>query len=325
MVIPREGDPILIVFTNEREEVERTSWIPNIRTYHALHEMMVQIIEMVNAVDKEKPRIGIEVGFHIPAFLVERFKMANPTAEVVQERTMIEAVRKRKDPVEKEAIQKACELASWGMEVVQSLLKPGVREKDVAIELEYQLKKRGADGLGFPPFVNSGYRSLWLHGLATSKVIEKGELVLVDFAPIYEGYHANISRTFVVGRASKEQRKAMETYRRLQEKALEAIGPERPLFQVEQEIEDLAKTLPYGEHYIRGFIHGIGVAFEEFPFPTIFPEDIMAPLENDMALAVGHPVLSVPGLGGFKIEDTVMLSEGKVIKWTTFPNDLIEV
>ena len=325
MLIPREGDPALVVFANEVEEVKARTWVPRLITYHALHEMMLSIISEVNSLGKEKPRIGLEVGFHVPAFLVERFKISNPNAEVVQERTMIEMVRKKKDEEELDAIRRACELADRGMGLVRELLRPGIREREVAIELEYQLKKWGASGLGFPPFVNSGYRSLWLHGLATDKEIQPGEVVLVDFAPVVAGYHANISRTFVVGSATVEQKRAMETYRTLQRKGMEGLRDGRKLFEVEQEVEDLAKSLPHGENYIRGFVHGIGLAFEEYPFPTIFPEDIMQPVESGMTLAIGHPVLSIPGLGGFKQEDTVLLTEDGVERLTHFEEGIIEV
>jgi Xaa-Pro aminopeptidase len=325
MLIPQQGEPALVVFANEEQEVRRTSWVPRIITYHALHEMMLSIISEVNRLGKEKPRIGLEVGFAVPSFLVDRFKVSNPTAEVVQERTFIEKVRKTKDKDEVEAVRKASELADKGMELVASLLKPGIRERDVAIELEYQLKRWGADGLGFAPFLNSGYRSLWLHGMATSKKIEKGEIVVVDFAPAFRGYHANISRTFLLGKASADQKEAMNTYLALQQRAFDALRPGRRLFEIEQEIEDLARQLPRGEHFVRGFVHGIGLAFEEFPFPTIFPEDIMEPLETSMTLSVGHPVLSVPRLGGFKQEDTILLTSEGVEVLTQYPGGLIEV
>ncbi|MDZ7373611.1 MAG: Xaa-Pro peptidase family protein [candidate division KSB1 bacterium] len=325
MLIPASGDPALIVFASEVDEVRSSSWVPRILPYRALHEMMLNIIGEVSRLGKERPRIGLEVGFHVPSFLVERFRISNPTAEVVQERTLIEMVRKTKDAEEIQAIRKASELADKGMELVAAMLRPGLREKDLALELDYQLRKMGADGLGFPPFVNSGYRSLWLHGLATDKSIEKGELVLVDFAPVYQGYYANISRTFVVGRPLDEHRRAMGTYVQIHRNALESLRPGIPLFEVEQRVEDHRKSLPYGEYLIRGLIHGIGLAFEEFPFPTIFPEDVMATLDEGMTLAVGHPVLSVPGLGGFKQEDTVLLtSEGPEVL-THFRSGLIEV
>ena len=325
MLIPSEGDPSLVVFANEEAEVRERSWVPNVITYHALHEMMLAIISFVNSLGKEQPRIGIEVGFHVPAFLVDRFKMSNPTAQIVQERSMIESVRKCKDADEIAAIRRACELADWGMGLVREIFAPGVREVDIAIELDYQLKKRGSSGLAFAPFVNSGPRSLWLHGMATSRKIEAGDVVVVDFSPVVDGYHANLSRTFVVGEATPEQKQAMQTYLKMQEKAFEALQPGKLLFQIEQEIEDLAGSLPFGEHAIRGFIHGIGLAFEEFPFPTIFPEDIMQPVEAQMTLAVGHPVLSVPGLAGFKQEDTVLLTDHGVEKLTGFESGLIEV
>ena len=325
MMVPQSGDPILFCFHTEKAEALESSWIKDVRTYRAMHEMMLEIMQVVQTIPKDNPRIGLEAGFALPAFLMDRFQVANPTAEVVLARTPYERVRKIKTPDEIELTRQAAKLADRGMEIVQGMIRPGVTEADIALELEMTLRKEGADGFGFAPFVNSGPRSLWLHGMATGRKLEERDLVLVDIAPSKGGYHANISRTFVVGEANDEQNKLAKKFSQMQTEAIRMLKPEVTLHEIEEANESFLDETPYREFYIRGFIHGIGLSFEEFPFPTIFPEDILAPLEAGMTLSAGHPVLAVPGVGGYKQEDPLLLTDKGAEKLTSFPDGLIEV
>lgn len=325
LVVPREGDPILLCFHAEKPEVDASSWIKDVRTYRAMHELMLEIMQIVQTIPKDKPRIGLEAGFSLPAFLMERFQSANPTAEVVLARGPYEKVRKIKTPDEIDFVRQAAKLADLGMSIAQDRIRPGVTEAQIAFEIEFGLRKEGASGFGFPPFVNSGPRSLWLHGMATSRKLDKGDLVLVDIAPSKGGYHANLSRTFVLGKATNEQKSLASKFREMQERAIVMIKPGMSLHEIEEANDSFLSGTPYHEFYVRGFIHGVGLSFEEYPFPTIFPEDILNPIEAGMTLAAGHPVLAVPGVGGYKQEDTLLVMEKGTEKLTSFPDGLIEV
>ncbi len=322
-IIPRQGPPILLAFAPELEEVRRTTGLADVRTYTAMHEMMVAIMGFFKGLGKEHPRVAVEMEFATPAFLIERFKLANPRVQLVDSKPLVSPLRRVKDPEEVALIRRAAELADLGIERARRVIRPGVTEAEVALEVEYAVRKAGADRLGFPMFVNSGYRSLWLHGMATDKRIEPGDLVIVDIGPVYRGYNADICRTFSVGEPSEKARALYGLYRQMQATALAAARPGVALHQVEAEIEQVLAESGYRDHYVRGFMHGVGLGFEETPFPTIFPEDILAPLEAGMVLAAGHPTLAVPGIGGVRVEDTVHLTDGGPVYLTQAPRDAI--
>ncbi len=325
LLIPAEGEPILIVFGSEKDEVERSSWIKKVITYRATHEMMLGIIQFFNNLPTDKPKVGIEMIFSTPAFLLERFKMAVPQVEVVDAAPVIAPLRKIKDSDEIRYIREACRIADKGMETAINNITEGAREIDVAIEAEYAMKKDGAEGTAFPIFVNSGYRSLWLHGLASEKTVERNDLILIDMVPVYKGYCANLTRTVVLGKPDEKQRKLHSLYLRMQDQVFKNMIPGIKIFELEDKNQELADKAGFGEYYIRGFVHGIGLAFEETPFPTIFPEDIMETVSSNMTMSVGHSVLSAPGIGGVRVEDTTLVGEEGVEVLTKYSRELLEV
>lgn len=324
-IIPRDGEPVLLTFASEVEEAREATGLSEVIPYRGLHEMMQAIMAFFKGLGVEKPKVSIEMEFAMPAFLMDRFKMANPQVEVVDAKALVSPLRRIKSAEEVALIRKAAELADLGIQRAREVIRPGISELDVATEVEYTLKKNGADRLGFPMFVNSGRRSLWLHGTATRKLIEAGDLILVDIGPVYQGYNADICRTFSVGEPSEEARRLYGLYREMQKAALEAARPGVALHKVEAQIEEVLEEGGYQDYYLRGFIHGVGLSFEETPFPTIFPEDVLMPLEAGMTLAVGHPTLSVPTIGGVRVEDTVHLTEDGIEVLTSAPREEIIV
>lgn len=326
MLIPSEGDPAPIVFEEEKEEVEKKTGL-EAKSYRSLPQMLSSVIGFLNALEKDTPVVAVEMEFSTPAFLIERFRMANPHVEVVDAKQIVAPLRKIKDRYELELMKRAGKLADYAIEVAVDLLKPGITENELALEVEYCVRKKGAERLSFPMFVNSGKRSLWLHGMATDKRIEEGDVVLIDVGPVYNGYCADIARTFVVGKAGEEQRKAYRAYLEMQERAVELIERRKneiTVLEIERSNDEFLKSYGYGGLYVRGFVHGIGLGFEEIPFPTIFPEDLRERLVEGMTLAAGHSVLSIKKVGGFRIEDTYYLGK-KVESFTGFDKDMLEV
>lgn len=325
LLIPKQGEPTLMVFASELEEVKKTSWIKSVKTYRALHEMMMGIIEYLAASGIEHPKVGVEFEFATPAFLLDRFKMANPQVEVLDAKPVIGELRKRKDESEIDCIRKACEIADSGMELAAKMIHEGVMEKDIAFEVEFQMRKAGAERIAFPIFVNSGYRSLWIHGTGTEKKIERGDFVLVDLGPVYKGYCGDICRTFVLGKATDKQKQLHSIYSQMQLAVMESIKPGVKIFELEEKAYQIANKAGFGEYYVRGLVHGLGLNFEELPFPTIFAEDVMEEISSNMTLAVGHSVLSVPYIGGARVEDTVLVKDDGIEALTKFPRGLKEI
>ncbi len=326
MLIPAKDEPFVIAFDGEKEEVEKKTGM-EVKTYRSMPEMLKHVVGFLNSIEKDSPTVAVEMEFSTPAFLLERFRMANPHVEVVDAKPVISPLRKFKDKYELESMKKAGKHADMAMEKALDVIDVGMSERDVALEVEYYVRKKGAERLAFPMFVNSGERSLWLHGLATDRSIRAGDVVLIDIGPVFNGYCSDITRVFVLGKAKKEQKTAHEIYLEMQERVVEMIETKKgeiSILEIEKENEKFVKEKGYGEYYVKGFVHGIGLNFEETPFPTIFPEDLREVVEEGMTLSIGHSVLSVRGVGGFRIEDTIYV--GKKIEYlTSFTREFVEV
>jgi Xaa-Pro aminopeptidase len=235
----------------------------------------------------------------------------------------MDELRLVKEPGEIEQIRRAGEVAAIGMRAAVGALVPGAAERDVAAEAEYAMRKAGSDGTATPVYVNSGVRSGWLHGSATGKPIHAGELVVIDLVPRYEGYCANLCRTFVIGSATDQQRQLVETYEAARTAACQAMRPGIEMRQIDTAAKGAFDTAGYGEFYVVGISHGIGLSFEETPAPTIKPAEGRVPVRKGMVLTVGHTVLSVPGVGGVRLEDTYHVSPQGLVPLTDFPTELV--
>ncbi|MEM3755343.1 MAG: Xaa-Pro peptidase family protein, partial [Candidatus Bathyarchaeia archaeon] len=277
LYIPRLGEPLLIAFKGEEEEVSKSLWIKNIKTYTSMHEMMISVMEWMK--ENNIRTVGFNFEFSLPAFLIERFKLANPSVKVVDATELCMELRMIKSSQELELIKKAIEVAIHGMEKAHEIIKEGIKEYEVVGEIEYAMRRKGAERFGFPTFVNSGYRSNWIHGIATRKEIKKGELILIDVGPVYKGYCADMTRMFIIGSPSDKQKNIVESYLKARDAAINIAKPGKRIMELDNAAQKALAGTEYSQNYVRGIAHGIGLAFEEKPFPTIFPEDSIIELK----------------------------------------------
>lgn len=271
---------------------------------------------------EDKMKVGVQMGFFTPAFLLNMFQKANPMIEVVDIAPVMDELRMVKDEQELELIQRACNIADLGMDTAVKTLKPGTTENEVGAEIEYAMRKAGGHGTATPVFVNSGIRSGWLHGMASDKKIEAGDLVVIDLVPRYKGYCANLCRTFVVGEPNEEQTKLYDAYKKAQVAAEQCLKPGIKNREIDEVAKAVYEEAGYGAYFVFGFSHSIGLMFEETPMPTIHPAHSSVELRDGMTLTLGHSVLSVPEFGGVRIEDTYHLTETGSQPLTHFPKTL---
>jgi Xaa-Pro aminopeptidase len=311
-IIPAEGRPILVAFRGEEAEVNKEMGIDRVKVFASVGQQMKDVVTALQELRGERSglTIGFQMGFGTPAFLLEMFKKMNTYATVVDIAPVMEGMRLLKDETEIKSIRRAAEIAVIGMRAAEKALKPGVAENDVCAEAEYAMRKAGGSGTATPIFVNSGVRSGWLHGTATDKVIEPGDLVVIDLVPRYKGYCANICRTFVAGgELSKEQQQLIDTYTDAKMEAVKLLRPGNRMKDVDAAAKAAFTRHNLGESFINGFGHGIGLGFEEKPMPTIVPTDAMVEIQAGMVLTAGHSVLSVPGIGGVRFEDVYVIGK----------------
>jgi Xaa-Pro aminopeptidase len=323
--IPAEGQPTILAFAGDVEDVKRSSWIQDVRPYTAMHEMMVAVMHLMKDTGKERPVLGANFDFHLPAFLVERFKLANPQVTIKDASDILMQQRIVKSSGEIENLAMAQRIATFGMERAREVIKAGAHEYEVAAEIEHEIRRKGAEALSFGSFVNSGPRSLGIHGMATRRKIEPGDPVLVDVSPVYNGYCGNLTRLFHVGKPKQELVEISEAFVAAKQSAVDAAKIGAKVMDLDNAFYESLKTKGLGEYQVRGISHGIGLAFEEKPFPTIFPEHMIFELRRDMTISIGHSLLYVPGKGAARFEDVYRATEKGAEPLVRYDSSLIVV
>lgn len=248
----------------------------------------------------------------------ETLKLSLHQLELKNTSGLVENLRKQKTTEEIANLKKACEISDRALEKTISFIKEGVTELDIVAQLEYQLKRNGAEGLSFDTMVLFGSRTSLLHGKPGNTKIKPGDFILFDFGALYGGYHADISRTFVLGSATQQQKEIYNIIKEAQAAAVSAIKSG-----IDSKIADneVRRIIPekYIEYYYPGLGHGVGLEIHETPF---LGRDYQATLEENMVITI-EPGIYIPNWGGIRIEDTIVVNQEKATSLSNFPRELI--
>ncbi|WP_320939527.1 Xaa-Pro peptidase family protein [Lysinibacillus capsici] len=226
-------------------------------------------------------------------------------ADLVPISGLIEKIRLIKTEQEINIIKAACEIADHAFTHILGFIKPGKTELEVSNELEFFMRKQGATQSSFDTIVASGLRSALPHGVATNKVIEKGDFVTLDFGALYNGYISDITRTVAVGKPSEKLVDMYNTVLASQLLALEKVGPGLTGIQADAIARDYLKEKGYGEAFGHSLGHGIGLEVHEGPGLSMRSDTV---LEPGMAVTI-EPGVYLPGIGGVRIEDDILITE----------------
>lgn len=226
-----------------------------------------------------------------------------------------------KDKAELAGITQAVEIADTAFERTLALVQPGIREREVAAELEYQMMMLGSEVAAFDTILASGYRSALCHGVATSKRIKKGELVTFDFGATYDGYVSDMTRTVVVGKATPRQKKIYNIVLRAQKAGVRKVKAGVSGKAVDEACRKIITQAGYGKNFGHGTGHGIGYFVHIGPRLSTTSEDTLMAGE----VVTVEPGIYIPGWGGVRIEDDVVVtrSGGRVLNRT--PKNLLEL
>ncbi len=239
--------------------------------------------------------------------------------ELIPTKSIVESIRYRKDDEEILKIKKACEISENALNRLLGSIKPGVTEKELTAELEYHIKKQGADGVGFETILISGKRTSLLHGKPSDKKIEHGDFITIDFGAMYDGYICDMTRTFVVGKASEKQK---EVYEAVKEALNYATNSIKSNISSKVPCEKYKKTIDkagYRDYYYPNLGHGVGLVVHEEPFMGPASEYI---LEKNCIITV-EPGVYIPDWGGVRIEDMILVTDEGFEVLTKLPKDLI--
>ncbi len=234
---------------------------------------------------------------------------------------VIEELRIFKTPREIECLRAACQISCRAFERIIKDIRVGVTEKELAAKLALYMVQEGADTQPYGNILISGARTSLLHGIPSAKAVEYGDLVLMDFGCQYKGYLSDMTRTVVVGTPTQKQREVYALEKRMLEDSLDAMKPGAKMSEVYAASIKAIEGTEYFPYHYTGIGHGIGLFVHEPPF--------MGPGREELLIAGSvrtiEPGLYIPGWGGVRIEDQVLITENGYENMISVTHDLIEL
>lgn len=228
-------------------------------------------------------------------------------------------LRAVKEPNEIEWIKKSIAIAEKAFLETMKWISIGVTEREIMVELEYQMKKLGSDGVAFDTIVASGKRSSLPHGYPTDKKIELGDPIVIDFGAVYQGYMSDITRTIWVGEPDQEHQMLFDQVLEAQEAAVLAIKPGMTGMEIDQVHRDVFLRHEIEAYSLRGLGHGVGLEIHEEPRVVMKNTDV---IEENMIFTV-EPGIYIPDFGGIRTEDMVLVTKEGARVLTSLPKRIL--
>ena len=231
---------------------------------------------------------------------------------------LVEKARLTKFPDELAAMRAAGALAASAFAYLETLSVVGRSESDVALDLELFLRRHGSEGVAFPFIVAAGPRGAMPHAEASDAVIETGQLVVFDLGAVIDGYASDITRTYATGRLDMELKEAYEQVRAAQAAALAAARSGIPCKALDKVARDHLAEAGMADRFVHSLGHGVGLEIHEGPGVGPRSTDV---LEEDMVITI-EPGVYLPGRGGVRIEDSVVITASGAEILTEYPREL---
>lgn len=234
---------------------------------------------------------------------------------------IVEKLRIVKSPEEIEVLKQAAKIADDAFEHILTVIKPGILEIDVANELEFFMRRKGATSSSFDTIVASGWRSALPHGVASQKKIETGELVTLDFGAYYKGYCSDITRTIAVGDINDQLKEIYDVVLEAQKLGVANIKAGMTGKEADDTTRYYITEKGYGQYFGHSTGHGIGLEVHEGPGLSQRSSTVLRP---NMVVTV-EPGIYIPDVGGCRIEDDIVITEDGNRIITHSPKELIIV
>ncbi|MHC1636309.1 MAG: M24 family metallopeptidase [Candidatus Methanospirareceae archaeon] len=343
LLVFKDQEPIIIFRMNYEKGKEET-WIADARSGS---------IKDIEELIPKGVTIGIEKDV-IPAGVCESILRRVKDAKIVDISSLILQIRMLKSPYEIKMMEEAARISNAGHERLREVLSEGMREIELAAEVEYAMRKAGHEGLlhirkwdGFLHYgmvssgenlcSPSGFPGATITGVGMSRAspygasprrIKRGDLVMADIGGVYHGYHSDEARMYVVGEASEEQIERYEILLEIQKRVIPVMKPGRKVsevydvaFSVVNEYECAEWFMGYWHYGVRYLGHGVGLELDE---PPLVAPGVNIELQEGMVLAL-EPKLIIPGWGGLDLEDTFLITDSGGKHLTYSPRELIIV
>ena len=311
---------------------------PGLRRFVTDFRYVTQAAEQVQGFDREQgprellgavadgwPEGSLRVGFESGSLTYKahaRLREIVPDrVELVPAASLVEDLRAIKEPAELEAIAAACELADGALEAVLADGLVGRTERDIAVALEFEQRRRGAQEVSFPPIVAAAEHGARPHAVPRDVAVPRDTLVTIDWGARLDGYCSDCTRTYATGPLPDDLAEIYALVEEAQAAALDAVRPGPTGRAVDAVARDLIEAGGHGEHFGHGLGHGVGLEVHEGPTLTKVSE---------VALVPGHvvsvePGIYVPGRSGVRIEDLVAVQDGAPRVFTRLPKSLTTI
>ena len=263
------------------------------------------------------------VGYESGSMTVDDFDEYSKAvpAEWVKFNGVIEEMRSIKTPQEIAYLRASCQIASQAFERIIKDIRVGITEKELAAKLSYYMVMEGADTQPYGNILISGPHSSLLHGIPSNRAIEYGDIVLMDYGCQYHGYLSDMTRTVIVGRSTAKQREVYQLVRDMNE-AMEAVMVDGITGDVAYQAgAKLLEGSEYYQYHYNRVGHGIGRFVHEYPFTGPGFEDKI----REGTVMTAEPGIYIPGWGGIRIEDQLLILKGGNENLVTATKDLIEL
>lgn len=271
--------------------------------------------QAVDALGLKGATLGVD-GLTMRVTELLEFQKAAAALKVSAVERDIIRIMAHKTPDEVEAMRQACRISEAALDKLLAWVQPGMTERQIATRLSEEMGAMGSQGHAFEPLVQTGPNSALPHGMLTDRALGQDEILLIDFGGRYDGYPADITRTFCLGTPTAEMQRIYDTVKAANQAALKASGPGVTMGAVDKAARDVITAAGYGAYFIHRTGHGLGLAGHEI-IPQI-AEGVTDVLEPGMAYTI-EPGIYVPGLGGVRIEDNVVITENGIDVLTSYP------
>ena len=317
VLVDTTGKQALFCPALEASVVEASPWEGDVVTYEDHENPFDRLAELFQTFEHSNNRIGIE-GEHMTFGRYQELSSRLENAAILDIGESLQALRLKKTPEEIAILQEAAALADEAVEIGKQTIRPGITEMEVIAKIEYEMKKKGVREMSFDTLVLFGANSADPHGVPGDRVIQEGDFVLFDLGVVWKGYCSDITRTFIYGEASEEQKTIYETVRRALEAATEASQIGTTLGSLDKAARDVITEAGYGKYFSHRVGHGLGIEVHEFP--SLASNNLLT-AEAGIVYTL-EPGIYVPGVGGVRIEDDIHLTAEGPVALTRTPKHL---
>ncbi|NBI27786.1 M24 family metallopeptidase [Chengkuizengella marina] len=314
LVLVKGKDPFLFLPLLDAENAETISSVKKIYS-HDDAENAYEVLQRY--LPSNISTLGLEKN-HLTVKSYEAVVDIANASEIHEIDELIQEMRLSKSQEEISKIKKAIEITEEALRLTLPKIKLNITEMEVVAELEYQIKKLGAQGPSFSSIVLAGEKAGHPHGHPGNRKIKTGEFLLIDFGVILDGYVSDLTRTFAIGQINDQLKDIYDAVLQANLQAITSVKPDKPIANVDISAREVIKSRGYGQYFINRVGHGFGMEIHEHPSVHSKAEGL---LREGMTFTI-EPGIYNPKLAGVRIEDNVVVTKDGVNVLSSFPKEL---